>query len=235
KAFPELKDALGKLDSSFKAVGAALTLIDPDASLKDKAEAAATLATELPDIKEDLEGFKKLLKDAGVKNADQVLDQSAITATIKGLDPEIAAKLSPDELETLGALSQSLGKDELGKVLEKLNDPEAIKALASQVDGMDGPAAKRVLTALADLDKDALAKTLKDPKVMGQLGELATKLDDEAMGHVGKLMKDMDADMVRTLLKFTDGVSPDILKNTLNAIGPKLGEIDGKMVGKLLG
>src|SRR5690606_26782439 len=62
EAFPELANSLRKLDSSFKSVDAALTLLDPDASVKDRAEALATLATELPDVKNDLQAFRELLR-----------------------------------------------------------------------------------------------------------------------------------------------------------------------------
>jgi hypothetical protein len=234
KEFPKLANDLRKLDGTFKAVGSAITLLDPDASLKDKALAAAQLAVEIPDLKKDLTAFKGVLEQFGVKNAGEVVEQAAVEAAVKGLAPEVAAKLTPEQLTSLKDLATKVGPEELEKVLGGITDPKALEGLTSQLTKLDGPAGKRLLTALGDMEHGALAKTLTDPKLVEQLGSMATKLDDEAMGIVGKLAKDMDADMLRTFLKFTDGVSGDLLNTGIKGIGPALTEGGGKLVGKTL-
>jgi hypothetical protein len=234
KEFPKLANDLRKLDGTFKAVSSALTLLDPEASLKDKALAAAQLAVEIPDLKKDLTAFKGVLEQFGVKNAGEVVEQAAVEAAVKGLAPEVAAKLTPAQLENLKQIATKVGPDELEKVLGGLTDPKAIDALAGQLGKLDEAAGKRLLTALGDMEHSALAKTLTDPKMVEQLGSMATKLDDEAMGFVAKMAKDMDADMLRTFLKFTDGVSADLLNTGIKGLGPALAEGGGKLVGKTL-
>jgi len=234
KEFPKLANDLRKLDGTFKAVGAAITLMDPEASVKDKALAAAQLAVEIPDLGKDLAAFKGVLEQLGVKNAAEVVEQAAAEAAVKGLAPELASKLTPQQLEGLKELATKVGPEELEKVLGGINDPKALDALTGQLGKLDPAAGKRLLSALGDMEHTALAKTLTDPKTVEQLGSLATKLDDEAMGHIAKMAKDMDADMLRTFLKFTDGVPADLLNTGIKGLGPALAEGGGKLVGKTL-
>jgi len=169
--FPKLANDLRKLDGSFKAVGAAITLLDPEASLKDKALAAAQLAVEIPDLKKDLTAFKAALEQFGVKNAAEVVDQAAVEAAVKGLAPEVAQKLTPAQLDNLKELATKVGPDELEKVLGGISDPKALDALTGQLGKLDAAGGKRLLSALGDMEHGALAKTLKVlDDVLGKMG-----------------------------------------------------------------
>jgi polyhydroxyalkanoate synthesis regulator phasin len=233
KEFPKLANDLRKLDGTFRAANAAIKLTDPEAPVQDKALAAAQLAAELPDLKKDLTAFKDALKQAGVKNADQVADEGLKLAdvAVKGLDPALAKSLNADQLKNLEALATKVGPDNLEGVLKGIKDPKALEGLMGQ---LDGDAGKRLLKTLGDMEYGNLGKVLSDPKMVEQLGTLATKLDDDAAKLVGKLAKDMDVDGLKMLLKFTDGVSDDVLKTGLKGLGPLLEQGGGKLVGKSL-
>lgn len=234
KSFPQVENTLRKLDGTFRAANAAVKLLDPEASAKDKALAAAQLAAELPDLKKDLTEFKNLLKQNGVKGADAAVDEGArlADAAVKGLDPAVAQKLTPDQLKGIQDVAAKVGPENLEGVLKGIKDPKALEALTGQLDKLDADSGKRLLKTLGGMEHGNLAKVLTDPKTAEQLGTLATKLDDEAAELVGKLAKDMDVDGLKTLMKFTDGVSGDVLKTGLKGLKPLLEEGGGKLVGK---
>ena len=236
ETFPELANDLRKLDGPLRAVSSAITLLDPKASAKDKAVAAAQLAAEIPDLKSDLVGFKDALKQFKVKGADQAVDEGARLAevAVKGLDPALASELTPAQLKGLEDIAQKVGPDELEGVLKGIKDPKALDSLVGKLGELDGDAGKRLLKSLGGMEHGALAKTLTDPAMLDQLGTLATKLDDEGAELIGKLAKDMDADGLKMLLKFTDGVDAGLLKTGLKGLAPLLEEGGGKLVGKTL-
>jgi hypothetical protein len=234
-SFPQLANELRKLDGTFRAVSAAITLLDPKASVKDKALAAAQLAAELPDLQNDLVAFKDALKQAGVKNVDEVVAQAGIDAAVKGLAPELASRLTPQQLQTVQELAAKVGPDKLEAVLKGIQDPKALDGLMGQLGKLDAAAGKRLLSTLGGMEHGNLAKVLSDPKTIEQLGTLATKLDDGAAGVLARIAKDIDPDGLKTLLKFTDGVSPDLLKTSLKGLDGVLQQGGGKLLGKALG
>ncbi|MDC0713157.1 Dauer Up-regulated [Stigmatella sp. ncwal1] len=232
KEFPKLANDLRKLDGTFRAAGAAITLLDPKASAQDKALAAAQLAAEIPDLSKDLTAFKDALKQYGVKGADAAVDQAAQLATVKGLDPSLAQKLTPEQLKGLESVATKVGPENLKGVLEGIKDPKALDGLVGQLGKLDDAAGKRLLKSLGGMEHGALAKALSDPKTLEQLGTLATKLDDAGADLIGKLAKDMDPDGLKMLLKFTDGVDGSALKTGLAGLKPLLEQGGGKLVGK---
>jgi hypothetical protein len=234
KSFPQVENTLRKLDGTFRAANAALKLLDPEASAKDKALAAAQLAAELPDLKKDLTEFKELLKQQGVKGADAAVDEGVklAEAAVKGLDPALAQKLTPEQLKGLQDVAAKVGPENLEGVLKGIKDPKVLDSLVGQLGKLDDAAGKRLLKQLGGMEHGALAKAISDPKTLEQLGTLATKLDDEAAALVGKLAGDMDSDGLKMLLKFTDGVSGDVLNTGLKGLKPLLEEGGGKLVGK---
>ncbi|SET97970.1 Dauer Up-regulated [Stigmatella erecta] len=234
EAFPGLANDLRKLDGPLRAVSSAITLLDPSSSAKDKAVAAAQLATEIPDLKADLTGFKEALKQFKVRGAVQAVDEGALLAesAVKGLSPALASQMSPAQLTKLEELAKKTGPDELEGVLKGIRTPEALEGLVGKLDALDGDASKRLLKSLGGMEHGALGKVLSEPGMLDQLGTLATKLDDESAELVGKLAKDMDADGLKMLLKFTDGVDAGLLKTGLKGLGPLLEEGGGKLVGK---
>ncbi|MBN1210636.1 MAG: Dauer Up-regulated [Myxococcaceae bacterium] len=234
KSFPQLANDLRKLDGTFRAANAAITLLDPEASLQDKTLAAAQLAAEIPDLKKDLAGFKEALKQFGVEDAEKIAQQGTqlAEAAVKGLDPSVAQKLTPDQLKSLQEVATKVGPDELEGVLKGLKDPKAIDALVGQLGKLDEAAGKRLLKSLGGMEHGALTQAISDPKMLEQLGSLATRLDDEGAELIGKLAKDMGADDLKLLLKFTDGVNADVLKTGLKAASGALEQGGGKLLAK---
>lgn len=232
--FPKLANDLRKLDGSMRAVGAAITLLDPKASGQDKALAAAQLAAELPDLKKDLTAFANVLKQAGVKDADKLAQQGAQLAevAVKGLDPALASKLSPEQLTKLGELSTKVGPDNLEKVLKGISDPKVLDSLTSQLGKLDDVGAKRLLTTLEGLEHGVLAKALSDPKTAESLGKLASKLDDDSAKIIGKLAKDLDGEALGIMLKLADSTGADALKTGIKAMAPVLEKGGSKLVGQ---
>jgi hypothetical protein len=234
KEFPKLANDLRKLDGTFRAANAAIKLMDPEASVQDKALAAAQLAAEIPDLKKDLTAFKNVLKQAGVKSADQAVEEGSKLAdvAVKGLDPALAKNLNADQIKNLQELATKVGPDNLESALKGIQDPKALDGLTGQLSKLDGDAGKRLLKTLGDVEHEKLGKVLSDPKMIEQLGTLATRLDDETAKLVGKLAKEMDVEGVKMLLKFTDGVGADVLKTGLKGLQPLLEKGGGKLVGK---
>ncbi|WNG17514.1 Dauer Up-regulated [Cystobacter fuscus] len=233
--FPDLANDLRKLDGPLRAAGAAITLFDPKASVQDKALAAAQLAAELPDLKKNVTGFAQLLRNAGVSQADEVAQQGARLAevAVKGLDPALASKLSPAQLDKLKAAATKLGgPDSLESVLGGVTDPKALDNLVGQLDSLDAAAGKRLVGALGGLEHSVLNETLADPKVAGQLSQLATKLDDDAGKVLANAVKDMDGEALKSLLRFTDGVGADALNTTIKGLGPLVDKAGSKLVGQ---
>ncbi|ADO74871.1 hypothetical protein [Stigmatella aurantiaca] len=206
KEFPALANDLRKLDGTFRAAGAAIPLVDPKASPQEKALAAAQLAAEIPDLKKDLTAFKNVLQRSGVDNAGATVDQAARLSTVKGLDPSLAQKLTPDQLKGLEEIATKVGPDNLQGVLEGIQDPKALEGLVGKLGKLDDAAGQRLLKSL--------------------------KLDDAGADLIGKLAKDMDPDGLKMLLKFTDGVDGTLLKTGLAGLKPLLEQGGGKLVGK---
>jgi hypothetical protein len=236
KEFPAVANDLRKLDGSFRAAGAALTLVDPEASAGDKALAAAQLAAELPDLKKDLTAFGQLLKGAGVENASEVAQGAAMAAEVpvKGLAPRVAKELNPGQVAALKAAAEKVGADKLEPALRTLTDPKAIDALASRLATLDPAAGKRFLQLASGLERSVLEKALLDPAASESIGKLASKLDDEAAKVLGKLVKDFDSGALSTLLKIADKAPVDLLGKTIKLLQPALDKGGSKLLGASL-
>lgn len=233
--FPDLANDLRKLDGPLRAAGAAITLLDPNAKPQDKALAAAQLLAEVPDLKKNLTGFADLLKGAGVTNATDVAQQGARMADVKvkGLDPSLASKLTPQQLQKLDAAATKLGgATSMESVLKGITDPKALDTLVGQLDTLDAAAGKRLVSTLGGLEHKVLNEALSDPKTAEQLTKLAGKLDDDAGKVLAKAVTEMDSGALKALLKFTDGVGADELNRTMKGLGPLLDKAGSKLVGQ---
>jgi chaperonin cofactor prefoldin len=235
-AFPKLANGLRTLDGPLKAVGATLTLLDPAASIGDKALAAAQLAAEIPDLKKNLAAFKELLSKAGVKNAEQVAEEAAKAAkvAVKGLNPKLVASLTEAGTRQLSELATRVGPDKLEQVLKGITDKEALTALTGQLSKLDDAAARRLLDTLSGLEHGVLQKALKNPELAESLGKLASRLDDDGARFIGKLVKDFDEAGLKALTKFTGELGHDALKNALKVLGPIADKGGSKVAGQAL-
>ena len=223
-AFPKLANDLRSLDGPLKAAGAALKLLDPKASVADKVAAGAQLAAEIPDLAKNVGKFKELLTSAGVKDVEKIAEGATKLAevAVKGLDPKLASTLTEAETKKLTELATRLGPDKLEPVLKGITDKGALEALTKQLGGLDERAGKRLLSTLGGLENSVLEKALKNPQMAESLGKLATKLDDEGAKVVSKMVKDFDEAGLKSLVKFTNHLAPDALKDGLKILGPAL-------------
>ena len=231
--FPKLANSLRSLDGPLKAAGAALKLMDPKASVADKIAAGAQLAAEIPDLGKNLTAFKELLTSAGVKDAAKIADGAvkAADVAVKGLDPKLAGTLTEAQTRQLTELAEKVGADKLEPVLKGITDKAALESLTKQLGGMDAAAGKRLLSTLGGLEHGVLEKALKNPELAQSLGKLATKLDDDGAKVMAKMVKDFDESALKSLVKFSDHLAPEALKDGLKLLGPAMDKGGSKAVG----
>ena len=224
--FPQFAADLRFLDGSLKAVGAALTLLDPNASAGDKLMAGMQLAVEIPDISRDLQGFLDALRNLGADNSTL----EALNLNLGCLD-SLAGKLEIKELETV-----------LGKLV---NNPGEMSTLIRQLSEMEVEDAKKLLKTMDSLHPDVLAKTIAEPEMLENLTRLAKTLDAEDLkkvlggladkpGEMSSLLKQlsgMEANDANKLLKTLKTLRPDMLAKTI-ADPQLLGDL-AHMLGKL--
>lgn len=230
----KLANKLRVLDGPLKAAGAALTLLDPKASASDKVLAGAQLASEIPELGKNLTAFKDLLTSKGVKDAGKIADGAvkAADVAVKGLDPKLASTLTQAQTKQLSELATKVGPDELEGVLKGITDKAALESLTKKLTTLDAPAGKRLLSTLGGLEHGVLEKALKNPELAESLAKLATKLDDEGVKVMSKMVKDFDEPALKSLVKFTDQLAPDALKDGLKILGPAMEKGGSKIVGQ---
>ncbi|MDO5087255.1 MAG: hypothetical protein Q4D74_06560, partial [Comamonadaceae bacterium] len=225
KAFPELAEHLRYADSTLKSVGYALTLLDPNASFKDKAEAALGLTAEVPQIAGDLEKLKSFLKENGIRASDaaQIAEEvkklpavNQLPEELRGkLDPEVARQLTPEQAQRLAKLHAS-GDDKalqeaLGKALSGLKDPASVNALLDAAEGVQDKAARQgLLEALGGLKPgmadELLAGTLNGKPAAQALSDLFGKMDGDSAKKLAGMLADVDANTLRRALELGDMV-----------------------------
>ena len=139
---------------------------------------------------------------------------------MKGLDPKLAGTLTDAETRQLSELATKVGPDQLEAVLKGITDKGALESLTRQLGTLDEKAGKRLLSTLGGLEHGVLEKALKNPELLGSLSKLATKLDDEGAKVMAKLVKDFDESALKSLVKFSDHLAPEALKDGLKLLGP---------------
>lgn len=243
-AFPELADKLRHTESFTRSIGAALTLIDPDASLKEKAEAALELTANVPDLAGDARAIGQFLKGQGVGNTQAIIDEidrlpaaSRLPAEVKkNLDPDVARSLTPEQADKLTQLAANGElKDGLSATLKQIKDPEALKALLGSLDKAGDTAGQKALLKTLSGLKDGVANELLKSKIGDKpaaevLAKLTRGLSPEARGNLAKLLKDFDGDALKSFLKIADKVDVRVLGETLQ----HLGGVDSKVAGTVL-
>ena len=195
---PDLARKLRSLDSSLNSVGNAMTLLDPNASLKDKAEAALGLAADVPQIAGDLKALKSWLKERGVDNASGIVDEAArLPASARlpqavraGLSDEAAGKLTPEQADQM-AKTYADNKNQLREKAMAISDPaERTKALnkveaearaygastAKAISGLSDPKAVDALVKELAASPDAAARRALADAVGGMKPGMADHL-----------------------------------------------------------
>ncbi len=243
--FPKLADALRHTDSFSRSLSAGLTLLDPDASVQDKAKAAIELGAEVPELAGDARAIKAFLQSNGLSEADaraiqQGIDNLPIAERLPesvrtNLDPEVARNLTPAQADQLAKMAADGElKDALPDAIKRIKDPEAMKALLGSLDGIDDAATRKtLLTGLAGLKEgvaDKLLTSTIDGKPAGDvLGSVLGKLDVEGQAKFAKLIKDFDEGTLKFALQLGEQVDGKVLGQALDVIG------DSKLAGQALG
>lgn len=236
-------DEFRKMDGSFRAVGNALTLFDPNAKLEDQALALTQLVADIPGLVRDGKEFIKLLRDNGVPNPEGLLKKSVDleNRTIAQLPADVKDKLgapgSPDRARRLAALTEletrGIPVKDIGPALTKLSSPDALDqlkgalgavrskegldALTTKLDDVaktDPKQANRLAKVLKGMDAQELDKVLRNVDGAGQA------LDDLAR-MAGKL-DDTGADNLAKAVKNMDAGSLKAFTNMAGKVPPEL-------------
>jgi hypothetical protein len=182
-----LADEFRKTDGTFRAMGNALTLLDPNAKPQDQALAAVQLAADIPGLVRDGKEFIQLLRENGVKDPEGLMKKSIDleNRTIAQLPPEVKDKLgapgSPDRARRLAALTElearGIPVKDLGPALTKLSTPDALDNAVSQIkNGTTPEQAKKYFATIGALDPKVATEALEDPRVAERLKNLSDKL-----------------------------------------------------------
>jgi hypothetical protein len=245
-AFPQLAQKLRAGDSLTRSVQAGITLLDPDASIADKAKATAELLANVPDLRTDIGALRQMFERNDITHAQDAIDlgvrndalQALPDELQRSLDPEVVASLSDEQLAQL----QTLAADKsllpsLTSTFDNLHSGQAASALldALSQSPADSAAKKAMLDTLAGM-KDGVADKLLTSQIGDKpaaevLTQLASTLDAKGQQNLAKLLRDFDADAAQLFLRIADRDSTGALKQLL-----KLADhIDSKLASKFLG
>lgn len=232
EAFPELAQRLRATESFSRSLAAGLTLLDPDASLQDRAAAAVELAANVPSLAGDARAIGDFLRGQGVPDAEAVraaIDELPIADRLPeslrdSLDPEVVADLTAEQADELTRLAADPELAEsLATTLGRLHDPQAVGALLDSLDQLDDSGARKALLETLGGLQDGVADELLTSTIDGRpaaeaLGDLMERLGPEGRESFAKLVKDFDKGALEIALRFTDGVGDDVLESTLRVL-----------------
>lgn len=233
EAFPELAQRLRATESFSRSLAAGLTLLDPNASLQDRAAAAVELAANVPSLAGDARAIGDFLRGQGVSDADALraaIDELPVAdrlpESLRGsVDPEVAAALTPEQADELTRLAADPELAEtLTATLGRLHDPQAVEALLGSLDGLDDSAARKALLDTLGGLQDGVADELLTSTLDGRpaaeaLGGLMSRLGPEGRESFAKLVKDFDKGALEIALRLSDSAGDDVLESTLRVLG----------------
>jgi len=259
KPLAKLGAKLQRLDGPLKAAGAIMTLADGEASLKDKAIAAAELGSTLPEIKGSLKALRDFFTKQGVEGVDDIVKQGDELSKLldRGVDLSKVRAMAPAKLEALTGLAGKIDGEGLGRLVEGIGDEKQLDQLVKRLNAMPAEEASRAVNALGTLDPRQLARPLSDPKALTQLLDVTSKLDADAAKNFGTTLRRIDPKGVDAFLKVAQqmdaGTLSDVMHGAedaqrfaatvtkldaknLDAFAKAAGEMDAgalKLVGKL--
>ncbi|NZA27625.1 LysM peptidoglycan-binding domain-containing protein [Luteimonas sp. SJ-92] len=244
--FPQLANRLRALDSITGSLGAAVTLLDPDASLQEKAQAAVQLYANVPDVAGDVERIRELLSGNGIPNADAIADEVARLpggdlipeALRRQMSPELVENLTADQARQIAELAARGEEvaDALGPVLGALRNPEALDNLMGSLDGRSADSIRATLSLVGELGPD-VADDLLTSQINGRAGaeviaELIDGLPADSRGNLSKLLKEFDAGAARRLLEVADQAGPGAVGDLLRTLDGV--NVDSALLGRML-
>jgi len=232
-AFPGLKQELRRLDSLGNSLSAALTIVDSDASLKERSEAVFELFANVPDVKNDLGEFQGRLLD-GVLGKHVDLDELTEPGSslpgywddpklendlTRALDPELRESLTAEQADRFNAISKDVvdGDDNpLIDVLRNTEDPKSIDLIFDAVEAQDDvPSQRALLNSLEGLKPgqidDLVASTVDGKPAAIVLGETVSKLSPDGQKAFNKLVSNFDNDSINFLTKVGSKIDANVL------------------------
>ena len=237
-AFPNLAHDLRGLDSLGNSLSATLTLLDPNASLRDRSQAVAELFANVPNVKDDLGRLRNDVVDRILgKHTELAFDLSADLAD--SLDTRVHNALTPEQIFQINTLNDELlvdGTDNaVADLLTKLDDPASVDALLEAVGSQSDTAGKKALVeTLGELGPgaadDLLQSTIDGKPGAIALGEVVSKLDDDAQKALGKLIKEFDQSAIDFLVRTGSQVDGAALDEFVKVAG----KLPSERVGQAL-
>ncbi len=246
-----LADEFRKMDGSFRAIGNALTILDPNAKLEDQILAGAQIAGDFPGLVRDGKEFIQLLRENGVRDPEGLMKKSIAleNRTVAQLPDEVKDKLgapgSPDRARRLAALTELEARNipikDLGPALSKLSTPDALDNAVSQIkNGTTPEQAKKYFATIGALDPKVATEALEDPRVAERLKNLSDKLPldlqtDQLKGVLGAVRSKEGLDALTSKLDEvakTDPKQANRLAKVLKGMDPQqldkvLSNVDG--------
>jgi hypothetical protein len=211
-----LADEWRKMDGSFRAMGNALTLLDPNAKLEDKVLAGVQIAADIPGLVRDGKEFIKLLRENGVPDPEGLMKKSVDleNRTVAQLPDDVKDKLgapgSPDRARRVAALTEletrGIPVKDLGPALTKLSSPDALDNAVSQIkNGTTPEQAKKYFATIGALDPKVATEALEDPRMAERLKSLSDKMPldletDQLKGALGAVRSKEGLDALTTKL-----------------------------------
>ncbi|MBX7100830.1 MAG: Dauer Up-regulated [Myxococcaceae bacterium] len=224
ETLPQIAGRLGRIDHSFSAVAAAATLTNADASPKDKAVAAAQFALALPALKANVNALKDVFKKNGVQGADAAATEGVRLANpaVQGLTPELAQKLTPDQLSKLQTFAGRDGvKDALPALLANVKDPAQLDTVLKSAKDLDPKSAKAFVETLGKLQPDTLnellTKSATDGSTLDRLAGLAAKLPEESKGSLSNFVAHLSTGQLEDFTKISEKADAKALAKSLDA------------------
>lgn len=203
-----------------------ITLSDPKAGLQDKIAAGLDLAAQLPDLKGNIQEFKRLLASKGIPADEADTITRVATGLVgekvaKALTPEVLRSLSNAELQqVLDLVNNGQVGDSVLNALKKLETPEAAHALLKSVAGMTDDAAKKALLDAVGAMAPGVADKLLVQTIDGKTGTeiltgLVTKLDAGGRTALTQLLGSLDARGMKVFLQLVDKLPADKLSKLM--------------------
>lgn len=244
--FPQLGHRLRALESITGSLGAAVTLLDPDASLQDKAQAAAQLYANVPGVAGDVDRIRSLLSAGGVPDAEAIAGRVAqlpggdlIPEALRGqLSPELVDSLTPQQAQRIADLA-ARSDDVAGALGPALTGLTRGAALDSVLDGLSGRSDEAVVATLDALGQlgpgvadDLVTQTVGGRPATEVLAEFIDGLPADARGSIGPLLRDFDAATAARVLDIADRAGPDAAADLLRGLDGA--NVDSRQVGRML-
>ncbi|HYH98212.1 hypothetical protein, partial [Hyalangium sp.] len=225
KLFPDLANDLRKLQSRLAVIGSALTLLDGNASWREKAQAVVKLLANARELLDDLNTLKRWLTERGIKGVAEIIEEvrklppSALHSAdaVTDVESKVVQELPANDAEQLKRLvvDPKLEKS-LPKLMEAVKGTTATHTLIDVLAKVNPAVCPAVVAALSGLEHGVLNKLLASTTASGKplaqaFAELMARLPESSRESLGKLIADFDDEALKCFLKCAEPVDSKIL------------------------